>query len=125
MRFLKRRLEVVIPGQLVPPLAKEAVIRRDVPVAIRLQHHHQVDATHYPMALARPVAADQLDLARREILQRRIIKDGQALRERDLGLGFLPQGLWVRLKPMEQAGKGIVRGQVKAIGFGRAPPQGR
>lgn len=117
MRLLKHLSEVVILGQFVSCLVKEAIIDGDVTVTIGPHQRHQIDPAHDSMMLARPVAADQLDLTGREMVQRRIVKDQEAIIERHFGLSLVPQGLRVWLQAMEQAGKGIVRGWVNAVGL--------
>lgn len=54
------------------------------------------------------------------MIQRRVIKDKYAIRERDLGFGFCPQRLRVRFKAMEQAGgKKIFREKISGVSHQR------
>ncbi len=68
-------LKAVVLRQAVLSFVIEEIIARDVAVTICRQQRHEIDALHDAMMFARPVAGDQLDLARKRFIQCRVIKD--------------------------------------------------
>src|SRR3982750_555668 len=57
------RLEVVVLGQRVLLLVKDAVVTWNMTVAVSPQQSDKVDAAHHLVMLTRPMARDQFDLA--------------------------------------------------------------
>src|SRR2546421_4702457 len=100
--------EVVILGQRVLLLVKDAVVTRHMTVAISPQKRNQVDARDHSMMFARPVARNQLHLPSIRLVQSRVVYDKDTLVQADLALGFRPQRRSVRLKPMQKACESIM-----------------
>jgi hypothetical protein len=108
MRSFDHRLEVIVFGQSVLLLVKDAIVAGGVAVTVRPQQRNQVDAAHHPMMFTRPVARHQLDLLRIRLIQGRVVYDKDALAQAHLAARFLPQRVGVRLKAVEQAGESIM-----------------
>src|SRR5437868_8630954 len=60
---LEHLLKMIVLGQAISGLVKEAVVTRDVAVAIAPQESDEVDARDDISMFARPVARDQFNLA--------------------------------------------------------------
>ena len=75
---LKHRQEVVVLGQAVLGLVVEPVVAGYDPIAVGPDDGDQVDAPDDPLVLARPVAADQVDLLGVVLIERRVVEDQQA-----------------------------------------------
>jgi hypothetical protein len=101
--------EVIVLGQRVLLLVKDAVINRHMAVAISPQKSNQVDAADNRMVLARPVARHKFHLAGIRLIQGRVVYDKDTLVQSHLALGFTPQRSSIRLKPMQQACESIMR----------------
>ena len=102
-------------------LVVDPVVAGDVAVAVGPQQGQQVDALDDAVVLARPVPADQVDLAGVGLVQGGVVEDQDAVVEADLGPGLLPEGLGVGLQAGQQAVEGVMgrRGGLLAVGRGR------
>jgi hypothetical protein len=120
VRRVQHPLKVVVFGQAIFGFAIEAIVARDMAVAIGPQQRHKIDALHDAMMFARPEARDQLDLACERLIQRRVIKDKDAVKQIDLDFSFLPHGVRIRFKTMQQAGEGVICGGSACLGCSRA-----
>src|SRR5213075_182532 len=82
---------------------KDAIVNRDVTVAVSPQQSDKIDAAHHRMMLARPMARDQFDLPGVRLVQGRVVYDKDASAQAHLALRFGPQRLGIRLKAMQEA----------------------
>lgn len=77
-RFGKHLLKVIILGQPITSLVIDAIIARDVTVAVAPQQGDEIDATDHILVFARPVTAYKINLSSIGLVQSRIIKDEDA-----------------------------------------------
>ena len=117
VRRVQHLLKVVILGQAILGFVIEAIVARNMAVAIGPPQRHEIDALHDAVMFARPVAGDQLDLAGVRLIQSRVIKDEDAVKQIDLSFSLLPHGVRVRFKTMQQASEGVVCGRSILLGL--------
>src|SRR5262249_26228089 len=84
---LGRRLCVVV----------DAVVAGDDAVAVGPDQGDEVDPLDDLLVLARPVAADEVDVSGVGLVQHGVVQHQDPLLEADLGPGLQPEGLGVRL----------------------------
>jgi hypothetical protein len=112
-RYLHHRLEVIVLGQPVVRFVVDAKVTGQVGFPICPQHADQIDPQDHPMMFARPVAGYQLDGPAVRLVQRRVVDDQKALGQRNTGLHLLPQGVSIRLTPVQQTRVGIMRRTIR------------
>lgn len=107
-RHVEHGEEVVVLGQAVVGFVVDPVVTGDASIAVGPEQGDEVDAPDDGVMFAGPVAIDQFDLFGVGLIERGIVEDQDAFVALGDRLGLAPKGLGVGLKPIEQAGKGIV-----------------
>jgi hypothetical protein len=111
-RYSKHLLKVIILRKPITLFVVDAIITRDVTVAVAPQQSDEIDAADHILMLARPMTTDQFNLASIRLVQSRIVKDKDARVKRNLLDGFAPQIFAAWLKAFQQASERIVRSSV-------------
>lgn len=104
--------KMIILRRPICRLVKEAIVTRNVTVAIGPQKRNQINAAHDFAMFARPMAADEFNLFGVLLVERRIIQDQYASVQFNLMTGFLPEVFAIGVDAQQQAVDGIVSRRV-------------
>jgi hypothetical protein len=111
---------MVVLGQGIVGLVKEAIVTRQTVRAVAPQQGDQVDAADNAVVLAGPVTVDEFDFGGIGLVQRGVIHDQDAGVAVNMLLGLVPERGRIGLDAVEQACGRIVGCRAGRSGWTRA-----
>ncbi len=113
---LEHGTEMVVLGGILGVVVN-AVVARDVAVAIRPQQRHEADPLDDRMVFARPVASDQFDGLGVGLVEDGVIRDEDAVGQGYLRSHLLSKRLGIRFESVQQSGEGVMGWRSRLIGL--------